>query len=204
MAIIRKFCALWAHKATPAVLEDTTVAEYELLVEKSQLDERMALRRERLLETIKETLNSMFIDAHDYRTQVMRTDVRGHRYVVMIDMTADFIAAEQGQHEQLVEIAAALTKNAKSRDRLSVRGVYWRFDETLKTSAADGARYSPPSIPNATRQPIEVDSRGFERTAAARLDGFETTWHSLSSLGVDNKTYCRDIARLNNGRTNKR
>ena len=51
------------------------------------LNERMAFRRELLCETIHASLKSRLIAANTYRFEVMRTDTRGHCFVVMLDMS---------------------------------------------------------------------------------------------------------------------
>ena len=113
---------------------------HETLPVKMNLDERMAFRRELLYETIHVSLKSRFIAANTYRFKVMRTDKRGHSFVVMLDMSPTFMASPAGRYNLLKETAALLIKNAETKYGLLVSGVYWREDETLDVSVANWAR----------------------------------------------------------------
>ena len=58
---------------------------------KMNLNERMAFRRELLYETIRASLKSRSVADNTYRFKVMRTDKRGHCFVVMLDMSPTFM-----------------------------------------------------------------------------------------------------------------
>ena len=115
----------------------------ETMPVKMNLEERMAFRRELLFETVRASLSMRFIAPHTYRFKVIRTDKRGHCFVVMMDMSPTFMASEAGQHAPLAETAALITKNAQTKYGLIVGGVYWRVDETLDVSVANWARRLP-------------------------------------------------------------
>ena len=97
-----------------------------------------ACRREPRCETIHVSLKSRLIAANSYRFKVMRTDKRGHCFVVMLDMSPTFMASPAGRHNLLKETAALLIKNAEIKYGLLVSGVYWREDETLDVNVATG------------------------------------------------------------------
>lgn len=167
---------------------------------KMNLEERMAFRRELLFETVRATLNSYFIEANSYRFKVMRTDKRGHCYVVMLDMSPAFMESEQGRQRQLTGIAAALTKNAHTRYGLVVGGVYWRADETLAVVVAEWAK---PARPAATAIPAASPSgtvpsniEKYEEATAEEFAAFEAAWQKNSDIQIGDRTYSSDLAPL--------
>lgn len=164
---------------------------------KMNLEERMAFRRELLFETIKGSLNSREIDASSYRFKIMRTDKRGHCYVVMLDMSPAFMDSARGQSKQLADLAALLTRNAQSRYGLVVGGVYWRADDTLDATVARWARPSTPSGHAATpHNPTDGEFEKSERASAKELADFEAAWHKSSDIKVGDRTYSSDLAPL--------
>ena len=161
------------------------------------LDERMAFRRELLFETVRSTLGSRRVAPSSYRFKVMRTDKRGHCYAVMMDMSPAFMDSEHGQHKQLAETAAQLTKNAQARYGLIVAGVYWRTDETLDAAVAAWAR---PSGNTATAaepvDPAPSNIEKYERATADELAAFEAAWQKSSDIQIGDRTYSSDLAPL--------
>ena len=169
----------------------------ETLPVKMNLEERMAFRRELLFETVRSTLQSYFIEASSYRFKVMRTDKRGHCYVVMLDMSPMFMESEQGQHRQLAGIASALTKNALTRYGLVVGGIYWRTDETLAAPVADWARPSAPaSLAASTSGPALSNIEKYEQVTAEELAAFEAAWQKSNDIQIGDRTYSSDLAPL--------
>ena len=164
---------------------------------KMNLDERMAFRRELLFETVRSTLGQRRIVPSSYRFKVMRTDKRGHCYAVMMDMSPAFMDSEHGQHKQLAETAAQLTKNAQARYGLIVAGVYWRTDETLDAAVAAWAR---PSGNTATAaepvDPAPSNIEKYERATADELAAFEAAWQKSSDIQIGDRTYSSDLAPL--------
>ena len=161
------------------------------------LEERKAFRRELLFESVRSILSSQFIDTSSYRFKVMRTDKRGHCYVVMLDMSPKFMATEQGQHVQLAEIAALLTKDARTRYGLVVGGVYWRIDETLSSQSASRPLPSRPAdlaaaAPGAGSTNIEK----YQRATAQELAAFEAAWQENYAVQIGDRTYSSDLAPL--------
>ncbi len=168
---------------------------------KMNLEERMAFRRELLFENVRATLGSYFIDTRSYRFKVMRTDKRGHCYVVMLDMQPKFMNSEQGQHPRLAEIAATLTKNAQTRYGLIIGGVYWRSDETLAAPATEGARpaaatAAAPSFATSQPGPELTNIEKYERATAEQLAAFEAAWQRDSDIQIGDRTYSSDLAPL--------
>lgn len=163
------------------------------------LEERMAFRRELLFDAVRATLHNRNITSSSYRFKVMRTDKRGHCFVVMLDMAPAFMASPQGQQAQLTEIATTLTKNALAKYGLSLGGVYWRSDETLDTVVADWARPAStapdtPAIANPEKVPTNVEN--YEHVTADELAAFEAAWQRSSEIQIGNRTYSSDLAPL--------
>ena len=201
MALFQDFFASRGHKDTHKVREPAPEGGPETLPVKMNLEERMAFRRELLFETVKVTLNSHFIDAHSYRFKVMRTDKRGHCYVVMLDMSPAFMSSEQGEHKHLAGIAASLTRNAQTRYGLVVGGVYWRVDETLAAPVAEWAKRAAPAEPVeqlAAQDQIASNIEKYERATAEQLAEFEAAWQNENEheIQIGDRTYSSDLAPL--------
>ena len=161
------------------------------------LQERMAFRRELLYETIRTSLNSNSIAANTYRFKVMRTDKRGHCFVVMLDMSPIFMASPAGQHASLKETAALLVKNAEKKYGLQVGGVYWRSDETLDVSVANWVR---PAVPEPPAPSIEsqrqTNIETFEAITAEEMAEFEAAWQKDNAIQIGERTYSSDLVPL--------
>ena len=172
----------------------------ETMPVKMNLEERMAFRRELLFETIRASLNMRFIASNTYRFKVMRTDKRGHSFVVMLDMSPTFMAGPAGQHAELAATAALLTQNAQTKYGLIVGGVYWRIDETLDATVANWAR---PSSPLPLEQPgLTPEERRlaniekYEQVSAEEMADFEAAWQKDSAIQIGDRTYSSDLAAL--------
>lgn len=169
----------------------------ETMPVKMNLDERMAFRRELLFETIRSSLQSRFIAANTYRFKVMRTDKRGHCFIVMLDMSPTFMDSPAGNSASLKETANLLIKNAETKYGLQVAGVYWRSDETLDVTVASWARPSKPaalepstnSAPRGTTEKVEV-------ITSEELAEFEAAWPKDSAIRVGGRSYASDLAPL--------
>ncbi len=172
----------------------------ETMPVKMNLEERMSFRRELLYETIRASLNMRFIALHTYRFKVMRTDKRGHCFVVMLDMSPTFMASPAGQHAQLAETAALVTQNAQTKYGLIVGGVYWRVDETLDVSVAGWAR---PSVtmpleptPTTAEERRLANIEKYEQVTAEEMAAFEDAWQKDSAIQIGDRTYSSDLAPL--------
>ena len=169
----------------------------ETMPVKMNLDERMAFRRELLFETIRTSLQSRFIAANTYRFKVMRTDKRGHCFIVMLDMSPTFMDSPAGHSASLKQTANLLIKNAEIKYGLQVEGVYWRSDETQDVSVASWARPSKaaalgPSSDSAPRGNIEK----VEVITTEELAEFEAAWQKDSAVQVGGRSYASDLAPL--------
>lgn len=201
MAIFKDFFSAVRGKKTIAL--DAEAADPlrgpETLPVKMDIEERMAFRRELLFDAIRATLNSRYIASSNYRFRVMRTDKRGHSFVVMLDMAPAFMASPQGHNTQLAEMAASLTQDALVKYGLVLGGVYWRADETLNTPVADWAR--PASMDAVTTAPTDAakvltNVENYERLTAEELATFEAAWQKNSPIQIGNRTYTSDLAPL--------
>ncbi|MES2414253.1 MAG: hypothetical protein V4614_10660 [Pseudomonadota bacterium] len=164
---------------------------------KMNLEERMAFRRELLFENVRTTLSAYYIDPKSYRFKVMRTDRRGHCYVVMLDMPQQLMDSEHGKHARLAEIAATLTRNAQTRYGLVVGGVYWRVDETLSAPVAEWAKpVATPSFATSQPGPELTNIEKYERATAEQLAAFEAAWQRDSDIQLGDRTYSSDLAPL--------
>ena len=164
---------------------------------KMNLEERMALRRELLYETIRISLLSCHIAANTFRFKVMRTDKRGHCFVVLLDMSPTFMVSPAGEHANLKEMAAVLIKNAETTYGLQVGGVYWRSDETLEVSVDNWAQpaVSAPSVLSAQMQRQSNIEKYQEVTAEEIAEG-EATWQKESATQIGDRIYSSDLAPL--------
>lgn len=161
------------------------------------LEERMAFRRELLFESIRATLKSNYIKSDSYQFKVMRTDKRGHCYVLMLGMSSAFMDSEQGQHAQLAAIAAALTKNAQTRYGLLVTGVYWRLDEALDAAVAGWERPATAAGHATTPSDHELTNvEKYQKASEEDLAAFEQAWQKGSDIQIGSRTYSSDIAPL--------
>jgi hypothetical protein len=162
---------------------------------KMNLDERMAFRREMLFDSVKSTMESRGILSASYRFKVVRADKRGHSFVVMVDLSTDFMDGEQGQQRPLMALGDAIRKNALSRYGIGVPAVYWRVNEEIKgfdPSRGDDTHPGTPT-PEALRS---SNMRKYERATAQELAAFEAAWQKSSELSIGDRTYSSDLAPL--------
>ncbi len=195
-----------SSRSQPGDAHDRDIAQQgpETTPAKMNLEERMAFRRELLFESIRTTLKNNYITPGSYRFKVMRTDKRGHCYVLMLDMSSAFMDSEQGQHAQLATTAAALIKNAQARYGLVVTGVYWRLDEAL--DAALVGRERPATAAGDAATPFDRELTNVEKYQQATeedLAVFEQAWQKSSDIQIGSRTYSSDIAPLMEDPTQK-
>ncbi len=163
---------------------------------KMNLDERMAFRREMLFDSVKSTMESRGILSASYRFKVVRADKRGHSFVVMVDLSTDFMDGEQGQQRPLMALGDAIRKNALSRYGIGVPAVYWRVNEEIKgfdPSRGDATNPGAAASPEAIRS---SNMRKYERATAQELAAFEAAWQKSSELSIGDRTYSSDLAPL--------
>lgn len=161
---------------------------------KMNLEERMALRRELLYETIRISLQSCHVAANTYRFKVMRTDKRGHCFMVLLDMSPTFMVSPAGEHASLKEMAAVLIKNAEISYGLQVIGVYWRSDETLDVTVDNWAQPAV-SAPSAlsTDSLRQNDLEKCEAVKAEEIAEFEAASQKEVALQIGDRSYSSDL-----------
>jgi hypothetical protein len=165
---------------------------------------------------IRVSLNARFIAPNTYRFKVMRTDKRGHCFVVMLDMSPAFMASSAGKLSQQKETAALLINNAQNKYNLSVGGVYWRADDTLDASVANWAKPAyassqpsshPSSYPSSEPMPLDDLERtlpglrlssgdNYQNVSADEVASFEDARLKDVDIQVDGRTYTTDMAPL--------
>ena len=184
------FQSLFASSTAP---KESTLGETR--APKMNLDERMAFRREMLFDAVKTTMESRGILSGNYRFKVVRADKRGHSFVVMLDLSIDFMESEQGRQRPLTTLAAAIGKNALTRYGLGVAAVYWRVNEELKgfdPDRSDAAAADEGSAESARTSNV----RKYERATAQELAAFEAAWQKSDELLIGDRSYASDLAPL--------
>jgi hypothetical protein len=165
---------------------------------KMSLDERMAFRREMIFDSVKATMESRGILSGSYKFKVVRADKRGHSFVVMVDLSTDFMESEQGRQRALAQLGTIIGKNALSRYGLGVAAVYWRVNEELK--GFDPQRAQPAVEPDSESLSPEAkrasNVRRYERATAQELAAFESAWQNSSEMTIGDRTYSSDLAPL--------
>jgi hypothetical protein len=160
---------------------------------KMNLDERMAFRRELLFEAIKVTMQAHGILSASYKFRVVRNDRRGHQYLVLVDLSTDFLDNREGAPARLAEVGAAITKNALARYNLLVGGVYWQVNEQIQGfSASRPAALRPGQDAGDSRPPLPRH----ERATADELAAFEAAWEKGRAMQIGDRVYDSDIAPL--------
>jgi hypothetical protein len=160
---------------------------------KMNLDERMEFRREMLYEAIRVTMQAHGILSASYKFRVVRNDKRGHQYLVLMDLSTDFLDSREGGPARLAEVGAAIAKNAMARYNLLVSGVYWQVNEQIQGFSA--------SRPAALRQGQDVEDsrppvRRHERATAEELAAFEAAWEKGRAMQIGDRIYSSDLAPL--------
>jgi hypothetical protein len=149
-----------------------------------------------LFDSVRTTLENRGILSGSYKFKVVRADRRGHSFVVMVDLSTDFMESEQGSQKALLALGAAIAKNSLGRYGLAVPAVYWRVNEELKGSElqreAQGAQANPPS-----REAVRSSSvRKYERATAEELAAYESAWQKSGELMIGERAYSSDLAPL--------
>jgi hypothetical protein len=163
---------------------------------KMDLEERMAFRREMLFDSVKTTLESRGIPRGSYRFKVVRADKRGHSFVVMVDLSIDFMDSDEGSQRSLMALAAALGKNALARYGLGVAAVYWRVNEELKPVDSQPSISESAGDSHSAEATRAANVRTYERATAQELAAFEAAWKKGSDLVIGDRSYSSDLAPL--------
>lgn len=160
---------------------------------KMNLDERMEFRREMLYEAIRVTMQAHGILSASYKFRVVRNDKRGHQYLVLVDLSTDFLDSREGAPARLAEVGAAIAKNATARYNLLVSGVYWQVNEQIQGfSASRPAVLRTGQDPGDSRPPV----RRHERATVEELAAFEAAWEKGRAMQIGDRIYSSDLAPL--------
>jgi hypothetical protein len=182
-----------SHLFTPGKRPKSASAGPETAPVRMDLDERMEFRREMLYEAIRYSMQAHGILSGSYRFRVVRNDRRGHMYSVMMDLSTDFMHRREGRPAQLVELGAAITKNAAARYGLLVAGVYWRVNEAIqgfessRPAAEAGTGAATPELPPGSRH---------GRARAEELAAFGDARQKGGELRFRDRVYVSDLAPL--------
>ncbi|AYQ28643.1 MULTISPECIES: hypothetical protein [unclassified Polaromonas] len=162
---------------------------------KMNLDERMEFRREMLYEAIRVTMQAHGILSASYKFRVVRNDKRGHQYIVLVDLSTDFLHNREGSPERLVAVGAAIVKNAAARYHLLVSGVYWQVNEQIQ-----GFEASRPGALRGGQDPagpaVPPQPQRRERATAEELAAFEAAWEQGRAMQIGDRVYSSDLAPL--------
>lgn len=140
-------------------------------IQRMNLEERKAYRKERLYQSIRESFLSMEVVSDMYRFKLMPVDERHHRFIAMVDVAKSFAAGAHGKGKSFAAMETNLRTHAYKRYGVLIDGVYWRVSETedqfeRRTRAGDPARsgcFEPPkplaSVGSHRQSPAPVLSR---------------------------------------------
>lgn len=163
---------------------------------KMNLDERMAFRREMLFDSVESTMESRGILSASYRFKVVRADRRGHSFVVMVDLSTDFMDGDQGHQRPLMALGEAIRTNTLNRYGLGVAAVYWRVNEEIKGFDPQPGGDAGPHGDTSPEAARSANVNKYERATAQELAAFESAWQKSSELSIGDRTYSSDLAPL--------
>lgn len=151
------------------------------------LQERMAFRRELAAQAVRDSLQSLGVAASQYRFRVLPQDARHHRYLVMLDIAADFEPRAAGRVLQQFEVEARLRRHAQEHYALVFEGIYWRLNQ-----GAPAFERRQPERQTALSPPWELVS---EEEKQALMDAIRAG-EELPVLHVGELEYHTDMAPL--------
>lgn len=154
------------RRAASTDLGDTDDAGLTL-PRKMNLEERMAYRREMLFEAISLAMDRQGIAENCYHLRVSRTDKRGHTFIVMIDLSNDFLHNARGKPASLQEIGRTITAVAGASGLLEVSGVYWSVVDA--TGEAGPSAHPAVDAPVTGPQPYAAPLARYQRIYASDL-----------------------------------
>lgn len=206
------------HKPAPVVAQ----AQGELAA--MTLSERMAFRRQVVLESVREVISNHGLLSPGYRASVARRDARGHQFAVMIDLLSDVAGRVVDSPSEWHAMEMRIAENASRRYRIKITGVYWRVvqdssqpvgidaDATSTVAAPVLAAHQPLSKPTFLRRktdhpeengftdtPAGALSNGDDSVRADELADFENALNespSPQSVKLGRKTYDTDFSPL--------
>ena len=143
---------------------------------------RRHARREQLYVAVREAMTRSGVLSATYRFKVLSLDQLGNEFLVMVDLSMDFVDITH----QLGAMEALIMQNAKARFAITVPTVYWRMDAAPALAPAPGKPLpakdmekppvhavvvdAPATLPaRAVRAPIRHDPLEADEVAAFRL-----------------------------------
>jgi hypothetical protein len=184
-------------------------------VQRMDLDERMAFRRERLYQSIRETFLSMEVVSHMYRFKVMPVDERHHRFIAMIDVAKSFVTGPKSKTKSFAAMEQNMRLNTYKRFGILIDGIYWRVSETEEHFERHSRASDPARAPSALRSTDEDDAMVVLDNTAGALsrDGYQEISQDereafmealrrgavLPAVHVGEKEYQSDLAPLDGG-----
>lgn len=129
------------------------------------LDERMAFRRQMVLESVCDVMTNHGLLSQGFRASVARLDARGHQYAVMVDMMPLTAGRNIDAPGELLAMESRIADTARHRYKIKVAGVYWRvvLEHTqpvaatvapAATSVVSAARAAPVAPTPAAPKPV--------------------------------------------------
>lgn len=177
-----------------------------------ELDERMAYRRERLYQSIRETFLSMEVVSHMYRFKVMPVDERHHRFIAMIDVAKSFVTGPRSKTKSFSAMEQAMRTHTYKRFGVLIDGIYWRVSETEEhferhSRASDPARsdgFEPVDSPAQDHAPNGTLARvaAYQAISAEEQAAFMEALQrgtTLPAVKVGDLEYQSDLAPLDGG-----
>lgn len=183
----------------------------EPAVRRMELEERMAYRRERLYQSIRETFLSMEVVSHMYRFKVMPVDERHHRFIAMIDVAKSFVTGANSKTKSFAAMEHDMRINTYKRFGILIDGIYWRVSETedqfeRHARASDPARrggFEPVGQSAENNRPSGTLSRaGYQAISAEEQAAFMEALQrgaTLPAVHVGDLEYQSDLAPLDGG-----
>jgi hypothetical protein len=125
-------------------------------------------RREQLYAVVRDCMQRAGVLSASYRFKVLSLDGRGRQFMVMVDL----VGAPAANAAGLASIEETITKSAKARHEIVVKGVYWRQEKSIAVPATV-ARSAAAATPAASRQkaePLEAaEIAAFQKALAAGI-----------------------------------
>jgi hypothetical protein len=184
-------------------------------VQRMDLDERKAFRRERLYQSIRETFLSMEVVSHMYRFKVMPVDERHHRFIAMIDVAKSFVTGPKSKTKSFAAMEQNMRVNTYKRFGILIDGIYWRVSETEEHFERHSRSSDPARAATALRATDEDDAMvvrdnvagslsrdGFQEISSEEREAFMEALRrgaALPAVHVGEKEYKSDLAPLDGG-----
>jgi hypothetical protein len=149
----------------------------------SRRSERLE-QRELLYGAVRDVMIRAGVLAASYKFKVLSQDARGRQYLIMMDLKTPV----PGGVIRLAEIEVMMVQTAKVRHGILVNGVYWRTEDSAKTSSlAADAPNGAPSFRPPDREPVPragTPTPGYEPLQQSEVDAFKQALVTQASKKV--------------------